>query len=254
MIPTSTGDPLLDQGLQTLKDVFKIKLDPGTVTGLLDPAIDKLAKDHVATVRKWLKPGNPLLHPLMNYGLGALSGRIDEVAGKKAEPLRTTMRKFSDYVDSFRGELFGKDTGEHGDMKAAREAVVALSPEDVVWLKKIDDLLALADTPEKMANLKEYSKDAGGVRFEAKQMVLHGPEKKQEPEKPKVPLKERLAGVAQTVDEAVDAALTPVNNELEQWLAKWEMSNQTRRQKIRAKVVPQKSSRLGKFLRWLTKP
>lgn len=219
----------------------------------------KLARE----IRKSLPKDHWLLGDGTETVIALVADRVEK-AGKasKSKGFEVTLEATSDFIEAFSQALCGEEDEDGAKpekvhhQKIPPEYAKVFGETDGAWIKRVFGLTSSTDAGDMPAIEKQVAAE-GTVNWMAKQLVLYGPEKTPGPKQPSVPFKERLADVAQTVDEAVDKTLAPVNHEIEQGLKKWEMFNQARKQKLQAKMQArgqQRSSLLGIFAKWLTKP
>ena len=240
----------------TFKRGFNVKLDLNTFAGLLDPQIDKLVDSAVEAADKAVKKDSTFRLQVFNYGLGMLSGKVESAAEHVGEPMKTTLRKFSDFLDGFREKFYGSDKKKKTSTTGLDDALVkAIVKIDEAFLKRCDDVLGSTDAfdPGAMeAVLKQLEAEAT-ARDKLKRIVLEGPKESPGPEKPKVPLTKRLDETARYLDKAAEKTLGPVNHELEQQVARWKAANQALERKVAARG-PQRRSLIGMAWHWLSKP
>lgn len=246
---------LIEEILAFFKEFLKINLDLGTLAGLADPELDKLAKSHAAAVKKWLKKGSWLLHPLMGRAIGAFSGRLDTVADKLTEPVKTLVRKLSDYLDSFRGELYGEESGKEHQSKmddvTDAEFLKAWAECKAAILKNTTTASLESTTPGELKAVEDAGEKQALAIWRVMKRLTEGPEKSEEP---KVPFRERLADAAHIADEAANRVLAPINCELGQGLAKWDASLKARQQARAAGRTTTSGSLIAKAFKWLARP
>lgn len=252
----SIAGPIISFG----EEVFKLKFDLGDVGGALDPLIHTRAKKDSDSAKGWLKPGNALRHSFWSYPFGVFVKRLQGSSEKQTEPLKTGLWVVSEYLDSFRQEFWGKETGKDPELdKEGEAALKALQP---ILTKYYDILLRdwvslLINTKaSRMPELRKYLADSALTVHEMVDLLLNGPPKKEEP---KVPFKERVANAASIADEAVSGMLTPINRELEQVAGRARAYNQRTAQEIgyarqARTATPQKWGPLGRFCKLLFKP
>ena len=210
--PTS-GDQIVDQVQDAFGALYKAKIDWGTFAGLADVEVRKLARATATEALKWIKPGNPLKHPLMNRGLGMLSGRMDTVADKTGDPkMKLLYRKLSDFIDEFCGAFFEQGATEHEPKKAEADVFIKEAFAKCEGKLMEDNLrLLLGTLPENMDVVGKALADRTEV-WRKNKNLLHGPEKKLE--EPGAPLGERMKENFDTAVKAVDRGIGDVNIEL----------------------------------------
>ena len=252
---------LVEQLEGTFKDVYKYAVSFEALSGLADPEIDKLAKSAVESVRKWLKPGNPLLHPFAGRGLGWFSGTLDKVASDLPEPVRTAVRKISDFVDSFRSELYGKDAEKHEPKTDASAAVkaefqrrmmgyIAAATEEAVRLTLEASRAQTEEVRRLNADRAKNVQEAVKSAYEAMEMVLNGPEKDPEP---KVPIGERFNAAVDGFNKTMEKELGPAVAHLEQKTREWEAGTKALAEKQKREAAAKQPSKMDKLLKGLSR-
>lgn len=155
------------------------------------------------------------------------------------------------------GEEFCKENGGDGNHTGSKNRELA-SDQDSERAKKFDagDATLAEDglkhilnaPPTAIDDIREINRGRANAWHEHKETIRHGPLKHEEEPEPGVPFSERL----HQVGEAVEKALTPLNDDLEKGVARLQAHNQKLRDEKLATASPSKSPG-AKFVRWLFK-
>ena len=248
------SNPLLNELTGTMKKYLGFDLDLNFFASALNPEIDAKAKRDAATAQRYVKSDSFFRSSLASRGLGVLAAALENMGDRQTGVLRALMKKGADYLESFGTYFYGhslkEEKSELGDLKSGSlpPEYVKIAEMDVAWLKRVSELTA-ATSAGNMPAIEEQVAAEGKVNWMARELALHGPEKKPEPS---VPFRERVADMAEVVDEGINAVLTPVNQELERHLAGVMARNEARRQRNQARGPS--GSLFVKAWKWLAKP
>ena len=128
------------------------------------------------------------------------------------------MRKVSDFLDSYRGELFGRDALEHGPEVSEKTKESFSKIQDAFWARALE-LIASTHATDMEIVVNQLKAEAYGL-VDVKDALAHGRPKESEPG---VPLGERLRSGFNTAVKAADKGLGDFNAELTpavNWLKK----------------------------------
>lgn len=247
--------PLAIQVKGIFSDLYHYAVNLEAMSGLADPDIDKLSKAAADATNKWMKPNNPLRHPLCARGLGWFSGMLDKVASSQPEPLRTGLRKFSDFVDGFRSSFYGKETGvEHEVTKmddAAKAAILKdLAECEGAFAKNFMKAILECMTPAERAAVRAAYQDGALTWREVMDSLLHGSKK---PEEPKVPWSERFDAAMGNFDRTMEKQLGPAVHHLQRKVDVMNARTQAREAQQKRAAAAQQPSKADKFLKKLAR-
>lgn len=214
------NQPVVKEFAEILKKFFKIELDLNTVASALDPhVIDTSAEAAAEKAKKVIKEGNPVLHPACGYILAAISGRLDTVAESISDPLKTGLRKISDWLDTFRSAFYGKSDEKAPEAKPDAELLKKISINEAELGSDFMGFLRQVTNPADRETLEKRGAEQTAAWAKFKHDLLHGPEKEPEAKAPAKPFREHVAKAAEVANAEIlkfNAALTPV---VEKWEA-----------------------------------